>query len=83
MAGSRRSSLTPPTPNHQIDIRSIPSKCGTPGHKDLEVTCSCTYQKVIPHGDRNDAQTAILYHRLTALEEWAGMNIKIEWQPGS
>lgn len=82
MAGSR-SRLTPPTPNHQIDIRSVDAKCETPGHKDLEIVCSCTFIKRIPHGDREQAQTAILYHRLAALEEWAGMNIKIEWQPGS
>lgn len=78
-----RSRLTPPTPNHQIDIRSIEAKCGTPGHRDLEIICSCTFSHIVSHGNREEAHMAILYHRLTAMEEWVGMNIIIEWQPGA
>lgn len=69
---------------HNIEIKRVSSQCGTPGHQDLVVTCSCgKLDQRIMHGDREDAQKATLYHRLTALEEVVGMKIKIEWAAGT
>lgn len=75
--------ITPPTTDHQIDVIPAEPKCQTPGHKDLKVVCSCGFLATVGHGDRQEAQRHILYHRLHALEQVVGMNIKIEWQPGS
>ena len=83
MADSRRVRITPPTTDHQIDVTTEPSKCGTSGHRDHVVVCSCGFLHRTAHMDREGAQKAILYHRLHALEQVVGMNIKIEWAAGT
>jgi len=71
------------TKHHTISVQSVPSSCGTPGHRDLQVKCSCGMDETIMHGDRKSAQDTILYHRLSSLEKVVGMKIAIEWLPGS
>jgi hypothetical protein len=72
-----------PTTHHQIDIRRISATCGAPGHTDLEVVCSCGFIRKLNHGERSEAAQTILYHRLAAMEAVVGMQIQIEWQPGT
>jgi len=79
MADSRRITLTEPTTDHQIDVRRVPAKCGTYGHTDLEVVCSCSFLHHLSHGQLEDVSHIILEHRLSALEKVVGMNIRIEY----
>lgn len=65
---------------HHVEITRPKSKCGTPGHTDLLVTCSCGFEHLIAHGQREDAEKQILYHRICMLEKVLGMQVKIYWK---
>lgn len=68
---------------HHLEVSRVPSRCEVPGHTDLKITCSCGYEQTLLHGARPDVETAILYHRLTAVEKAIGIDLKVTWQPRS
>lgn len=68
---------------HIIEVTSVPCQCGTPGHVDLVVVCSCGLNERLNHGRRDAASSVILYHRISAIEEELGIKLSITWKSGT
>lgn len=68
---------------HTIHVSLVDCKCGIEGHKARLVACSCGFTQSIAHSTREQAQNAILYHRVQSLEVAVGMKIEIKWAPGT
>jgi hypothetical protein len=67
---------------HLITVERVPSSCGTPGHTDLQITCSCGFERGISHGTRKGAADTILAHRLMAIEKLIGIKLSVDYKSG-
>jgi len=66
---------------HEVNARGDRSQCGSPGHSDTILTCSCGWEKRISHQHTTSSETqdAILYHRITSIEKELGIEFKISY----
>lgn len=71
------------TLSHAVTVTREKSRCGASGHSDLVLSCSCGWSERISHGERDDAGSAILYHRIRALEEAIDMRFTERWERGT
>jgi hypothetical protein len=71
--------MTQAEKKHSITIdRYAKSLCGTPGHYDTVIECSCGWNHRISHG--GDAHDSITTHRITALERVVGMKFNVAYK---
>jgi len=66
--------------NHDIkvDLR-VPCKCGTSGHYDALIKCSCGWERTLNHGYGN-VQETILWHRVMVLEKVVGIKLDVKYE---
>lgn len=54
---------------HEITHQFVESRCKTPGHTDLLISCECGWEHRVSHGNVGDASQPSLFHRVQTLEE--------------
>lgn len=68
---------------HNITVERVPSSCGTRGHTDIQVKCSCgKLDDRLHHGHMSDAGPPILVHRIWVLEQILGVRLKVDYSKG-
>lgn len=64
---------------HNLTVRYVEAACGTIGHRDVHIDCSCGFQTRLHHGTREDITQAVLYHRISAIETLVGIKVKVQY----
>lgn len=64
---------------HQLTVSQVEASCGTIGHRDIHIDCSCGFQTHLHHGTREDIKQAVLYHRISAIEALVGIKFKVQY----
>jgi hypothetical protein len=68
---------------HTITVERVPSSCGTSGHTDIQIKCSCgKLDECLHHGHLSDSRAPILNHRIWVLEQIMGIRLKVDYKKG-